>query len=198
MQQPPQPLQQALCSTAVAAAGGEGDGSLAPCLQGPAAQAPADQQREAPGEAQELAVELAAAAAAATGGPCQQAATDGSGGAGPASPAAEEDDEEEGVEDVKEDGEFDAELATWLAGRLQRMQPGAELTTGSVKVLGKLLVSPPGDGRGLFPMALLVWECQWGSGAGGQLRPAQPSHCCLSVPPHLLSPLCRTPPAQQS
>lgn len=38
-----------------------------------------------------------------------------------------------------EEDEFDAELGSWLAGRLQRMQPGAELTVGSVKVLGRLL-----------------------------------------------------------
>jgi hypothetical protein len=35
--------------------------------------------------------------------------------------------------------DYDSELATWLMSRLQRLQPGAELTVGSVKVLGRLL-----------------------------------------------------------
>lgn len=38
-----------------------------------------------------------------------------------------------------EDEEFDSELATWLFGKLQRLQPGAELTADSVRVLGRLL-----------------------------------------------------------
>ena len=40
-----------------------------------------------------------------------------------------------------EDGEADddPELAAWLARTLQRLQPGAELTVGSVRVLGRLL-----------------------------------------------------------
>lgn len=42
-------------------------------------------------------------------------------------------------EDEDEDDEFDAELATWLTGKLSRLQPGAELTAESIKVLGRLL-----------------------------------------------------------
>lgn len=42
-------------------------------------------------------------------------------------------------EEEDEDDEFDAELATWLTGKLSRLQPGAELTAESIKVLGRLL-----------------------------------------------------------
>lgn len=35
--------------------------------------------------------------------------------------------------------EFDSELGTWLLSKLQRLQPGAELTVDSIKVLGRLL-----------------------------------------------------------
>jgi hypothetical protein len=45
----------------------------------------------------------------------------------------------EGSEGEEEGEEYDSELATWLMSRLQRLQPGAELTVGSVKVLGRLL-----------------------------------------------------------
>ncbi|KAL4427306.1 hypothetical protein ABPG77_003215 [Micractinium sp. CCAP 211/92] len=64
-------------------------------------------------------------AAAAGDSSVEQAGRREAGGA-----ANSEGEEEEG---------FDAELGTWLAGRLQRMQPDAELDSGSVRVLGRLL-----------------------------------------------------------
>ena len=45
----------------------------------------------------------------------------------------------DGDDDDGDDDDFDPELATWLARTLQRRQPGAELTVGSVKVLSRLL-----------------------------------------------------------
>lgn len=70
----------------------------------------------------------------AAAAPRQAAAAGDSSGGGGGSKGLAADDEE------GQEGEgFDAELGTWLTGRLQRMQPGAELDHGSVRVLGRLL-----------------------------------------------------------
>lgn len=101
------------------------------------------------------------AAAAATGAdPQQQPAA-----AGPAAAAADGcPDPDEGpavdcelAEEGEEGEEYDEELGAWLAGRLQRMQPGAELTVGSVKVLGKLLVRAAGWWAAFARGMMLCW-----------------------------------------
>lgn len=83
---------------------------------------PAERQAAAAGDSSSCAAAAAAAAAANA----------------PGSTGRECDCDEDGSAEGEEDG-FDAELGAWLAGRLQRMQPGAELSAGSVRVLGRLL-----------------------------------------------------------
>lgn len=128
--QAPQPPAAQPCATGGGAAGQEQAlQQQAQQLQdahSPLEQAAQQQAREAaPGTA---------ATAAAEGDPHRQP--------GAASQAAPEGDldGDEAVAAEGEGEEYDVELGAWLAGRLQRMQPGAELTVGSVKVLGKLLV----------------------------------------------------------
>ena len=92
------------------------------------------------GIAEQQAREAAPAPAAAVADPQGQPPA-----AGPAAAADDIPDGDENAADGEaaaagEGEEYDEELGAWLAGRLQRMQPGAELTVGSVKVLGKLLV----------------------------------------------------------
>lgn len=79
-------------------------------------------QQQDPESSGKFALGQAAAAGDSSG---EQAGRREAGGA-----ANSEGEEEEG---------FDAELGTWLAGRLQRLQPDAELDSGSVRVLGRLL-----------------------------------------------------------
>lgn len=88
------------------------------------------------------------AAAAATGADPQQqpAAAGPAAAAGGGSPDPDQGAAADGdlAAEGEEGEEYDEELGAWLAGRLHRMQPGAELTVGSVKVLGKLLVRAAG------------------------------------------------------
>ena len=85
----------------------------------PPAPRPAQEQQEAAAQEQAAAPERQEAPP-----PVQQTAAAG--------------DSEGSGNEAGEEG-LNAELGAWLSGRLQRMQPGAELDEGSVRVLGALL-----------------------------------------------------------
>lgn len=150
-----QPTEQLHQGLAPCAAGGAAI-SQAAAAAAQASGSPQQQQfgtEQQAGEHQHQRAEDTAAVAHAADS--QQAAAGDRGDA-----AAANSDSEEGQEEA-----FDAELATWLAGRLQRVQPGAELTVGSVQVLGRLLVSAVGGtGRrpGRLPRTLAGCNCWQG------------------------------------
>ncbi|KAL4440215.1 hypothetical protein ABPG75_003216 [Micractinium tetrahymenae] len=105
--------------------------SLAPCL-GEDERLPQQQAAPQQQDAHREPVEAAAAAAAS-----RQAAAAGDSSGGPSGGGQEQCDSEHADEEDEEG--CDAELGAWLAGRLQRVQPDAELDAGSVRVLGRLL-----------------------------------------------------------
>lgn len=128
-------LEATECAAAAAAAACAAQGSSAAGLeplceqQAGAHQLATAQEQSAQGQAPEL-QSLAPARQLATG-------SDSHGSGGGRLEAGSRIVEAEEINEAEE--AFDAELGTWLAGRLQRMQPDAELDEGSVRVLGQLL-----------------------------------------------------------